>query len=603
MLFCGSAGMTFARPTFFAVCRRRSSDAARSQPRTAAPFGPAVSPGGDNRARVVYHISFGKGTPEMFRTAELGRTVSKEEYHDAVPALRAELLEVQQRLRRDAAFPVIIVFGGVDGAGKSETINLLNEWMDPRWLLTRAYGPPSDEMVERPEFWRYWRDLPPKGRIGLFLSCWYSRPLLERVYGRISEAEFDEALDRIIAFEQCLADDGTLILKYWMHLGREAQKARLKALEKDPLTRWRVSQTDWDHWHLYDKFVAAAERVIMRTSTGKASWQIVEGLDKRYRSLTVGTAILDGVRHHLDEAELQRKVQEEIRLARNARTADAGPEPGAGDVATDAARSRVIPLPRLTVLSRLDMTQTLDGKAYRQRLEQDQGRLNQLCRRAKGIGLSTILVFEGWDAAGKGSTVRRLTAALDARDFQVIPIAAPTDEERAQHYLWRFWRHLSRAGRVTIFDRSWYGRVLVERVEGFAREAEWKRAFAEINDFEDQLVRYGIVLCKFWIHITADEQLARFKTRENTVYKQWKLTDEDWRNREKWPLYENAVNDMIEHTSTTQAPWTLVEGNDKRFARIKVLSAVCTAVAAGLERREKAVAEAARADRKLEKTG
>lgn len=240
----------------------------------------------------------------MFRTAELGSTISKDEYHETEPALRAELLEIQQRLRTNAKFPVIVVFGGVDGAGKSETVNILHEWMDPRWLITRAYWDPSDEMAERPEFWRYWRDLPPKGRIGIFLSCWYSRPLLDRVYGLTSEADLDEALDRVIAFEQTLADGGALILKFWMHLGKAEQKKRLKSLEKDPRTRWRVTQTDWDHWHMYDGFISAAERVIMRTSTGYTQWQIVEGLDRRYRSLSVGTAILDAIRKHLDKHEL-----------------------------------------------------------------------------------------------------------------------------------------------------------------------------------------------------------------------------------------------------------------------------------------------------------
>jgi polyphosphate kinase 2 (PPK2 family) len=521
----------------------------------------------------------------MFRTAELGRTVSKEEYHTQAPELRGGLLEAQQELKT-APFPVIIVFGGVDKGGKIETINLLNEWLDPRWVETRAYGPPSDEMIERPEYWRYWRDLPPKGRIGLFIRCWYSMPLLDRVHGRSSEAEFDEALDRVIAFENCLADDGALILKFWMHLGRKQQKNRLTELEKNPLTRWRVTQTDWDHWHKYDDFVGAAERLIMRTSTGKASWQIVEGFDKRYSGLSVGQAVLQGIRRHLDETEVRGRLTAEVSARKTQdKVVDGGKEVEGGKEKEPASARRagsVIELPRVTILSRLDMSATVEKKAYSKRLEKLQGGIYESCRRAKDLGVSTICVFEGWDAAGKGGAIRRITAALDARDYQVIPFAAPSDEERAQHYLWRFWRHLSRAGRITIYDRSWYGRVLVERVEGFASEAEWRRAYAEINDFEDQLVRHGIVLCKFWIHITADEQLARFKQREGIPYKRWKLTDEDWRNREKWPDYELAVNDMVERTSTKQAPWTLVEGNDKRFARLKVLETVAARLNAGI---------------------
>jgi polyphosphate:AMP phosphotransferase len=512
----------------------------------------------------------------MFRTAELGRKLSKEEFHEAAPAVRSGLLQAQYELR-NADFPVILVFAGVDKAGKSETVNLLNAWMDPRWLITRAYGAPSDEMVERPEFWRYWRDLPPHGRIGLFLSCWYSRPVLERVHGHSTLADFDDELERIVAFERCLADDGALILKFWLHLGKEAQKERLKGLEADPLTRWRVTQMDWDHWHLYDEFIAAAERVIMRTSTHQAPWRIVEGYDKRYRAVAVGSAILDGLRAHLHQREVHRRVQTEVEAGMPS------PAPVAAAVETAAT---VVPLVRLTVLSRLDMTQSIEKKAYKQRLEAGAGQLNLACRKAKELGVSTLLVFEGWDAAGKGGAIRRVTEALDARDYSVVPIAAPTDEERQHHYLWRFWRHLSRAGRVTIFDRSWYGRVLVERVEGFAKKAEWQRAYAEINEFEEQLVEHGIVLCKFWLHITKDEQLRRFKERETIAFKRWKLTEEDWRNREKWDLYEMAINDMVERTSTMLAPWTLIEANDKRFARIKVLETVVNAVQAGIDRAE-----------------
>jgi AMP-polyphosphate phosphotransferase len=452
----------------------------------------------------------------------------------------------------------------VDGAGKSESVNLLNEWMDPRWLLTRAYGQPSDEENERPEYWRFWRDLPPKGRIGFFLSAWYSRPLVDRVHRRLSRAEFQTRLDEIIDFERGLTDDGALILKFWMHLDKQSQKARLKKLERDPLTRWRVTREHWDNWKLYGRFIDAAEEMITRTSLAAAPWAIVEGADERYRSLTVATMIRDAIRKRLV-----------------AGTGDAAPAPHASGRATSratAARSKAPQPPgasQPTILSRLDMVRRVDQKQYRMKLERLQGRLNALHRKAQRRGVSTILVFEGWDAAGKGGAIRRLTAAIDARSYQVIPIAAPTQEERAQHYLWRFWRHLARRGRVTIFDRSWYGRVLVERVEGFASEHEWMRAYGEINQFESQLVAHGMVLVKYWIHITKDEQLKRFRAREHSAFKRWKLTDEDWRNRKQWGEYERAVNDMVERTSTRQAPWTLVEANDKYSARLKVLATVC----------------------------
>jgi len=243
-----------------------------------------------------------------------------------------------------------------------------------------------------------------------------------------------------------------------------------------------------------------------------------------------------------------------------------------------------MPVPGISILQTLDMDVDMDRETYTELLEKHQGRLNHLSHQANAKGLSSILVFEGWDAAGKGGAIRRITAPLDARNYQVIPIAKPTDEEYAHNHLWRFWRHLSRAGRVTIFDRSWYGRVLVERLEGFATEAEWMRGYSEINDFEEQLVDHGIVLIKFWMHITKEEQLKRFKAREKIAYKRWKLTDEDWRNREKWDQYEHAVNDMIARTSTSIAPWTLVEGNSKRFARIKTISTFCDKLEEALAR-------------------
>lgn len=521
----------------------------------------------------------------MFRTAEIGRTVSKEDYDLQVPELRAELLLAQQRLR-DVSFPVVVVFGGVDGAGKSETINLLNAWLDPRWIITRAYGPPSDEMRERPEFWRYWRDLPPNGRIGLFQSSWYHRHILDHVYERTTEPELDEALERISTFERTLADGNALILKFWMHLGKKAQKRRLEQLEKDPLTSWRVKDSDRDHLKRYDAFVATAERTIMRTSNGQASWHIVEGFDERYRSLTVGRILLESLHKHFDEIELMKEAKA-AREAKQEEKLALASDPAAASTLDKFASTGVIHNGSpLTILSGLNMEQKLEKKEYKHQLEHHLGRLNKRARQAQEQGISTIVVFEGWDAAGKGGAIRRLVSAIDARATQIIPIAAPTDEEMAHHYLWRFWRHLSRAGRFTIFDRSWYGRVLVERVEGFATESEWKRSYAEINDFEDQIVRHGIVLCKFWLHITKEEQLERFEERKRVPYKSWKLTDEDWRNREKWDEYELAVNDMVERTSTTFAPWTIVEANDKRLARVKVLETISDQLKSRLKQTE-----------------
>jgi len=506
----------------------------------------------------------------MFRTAELGRKVSKADFDAVAPALHIEIIDLQQRLRQ-ADFSTLIVFAGVDGAGKNQAVNTLNEWMDPRWIHTHAYRAPSEEERERPEFWRYWRDLPPTGTIGVILRSWYSAPVLDAAFGRITQAELDARLDRIIGFETGLVDDGALILKIWLHLSHKAQKRRLSRLAKDPVESWRVTETDWQHWKMYDQFVAAGERTIIRTSTGPAPWTIIEGEDDRYRDLTVLTAFRDAARHHLELRARQRRAA----LVPLALLPPSPPE----EVELALEPEDLPPVPALppqpTVLDRLDMTLETPKDVYNSEVSRLTGRLAALQRQAREHGLSSVLVFEGWDAAGKGGAIRRITAALDARDARVIPTAAPTDEERAHHYLWRFWRHLSRAGRVTLFDRSWYGRVLVERVEGLASEEEWRRAYAEINHFEEQLTDHGIVLVKFWLHITPEEQLARFERRSQIPWKRWKLTEEDWRNRDHWERYAEAVSDMIEKTSPRHAPWTLIPANCKRYTRLTVLEIFC----------------------------
>jgi AMP-polyphosphate phosphotransferase len=489
----------------------------------------------------------------MFEAAEVGSSLSKAQYKAQVPRLRTQLLSVQRDLRA-APFSVIVLFAGVDTAGKSETVNLLNEWMDPRWIMTRGYMAQSDEERERPRLWRYWRDLPPRGTIAIFLSAWYSSPIRGLVAGRVTTAELDAEMDQVAAFERALTDDGTVVVKFWMHLGKAAQKRRLKAMEKDAVLRWRVTKEQWRHWRKYDAFVATAERVIQRTSTDQAPWHIVEGENERYRSVFVATELRDAIRRGLARKPTP--------------TPKKRGRPGPLRVAlSEVTREH-------NVLASLDMSQRLSKKKFKTELSRQQGRLGALQRKALAKGVSTVVVFEGWDAAGKGGAIRRVTAALDARDRDVIQVAAPTDEERARHYLWRFWRRLSRAGRLTLFDRSWYGRVLVERVEHLATEAEYMRAYGEIAHFEEQLVAHGMLLIKFWIHITRDEQLERFRARRRTPHKRWKITDEDWRNRERWDDYTAAVNEMVARTSTPAAPWTLVEGNDKRFARAKILTTI-----------------------------
>jgi len=425
----------------------------------------------------------------MFEALQTGQKITREAFDQVADSLRSELLELQKRLK-DASFPVLILFAGVDGAGKSETATLLNEWLDPHGIFTRAYDKPSEEERLRPRLWRYWRDLPAKGQIGVLLSGWYSHPVLERVYDKGKRKDFEYRLDRIKAMETMLAEDGALILKFWMHLGKKAQKRQLKALEADPLQSWRIGPHAWRNYRHYDDFLEAAEIVIERTE----GWMAIDGEDPRHRSLTVLNVLKERLARHLERK----------------------PDP-------KGTRAPASPMP--TVLDRLDLSQKLDAGSDSRLWQEARAELAMASREANQRGIPLVLAFEGWDAAGKGGAIRRVTASMDVRHYDVVPIAAPSEEERAHHYLWRFWRHLPRDGRVAIFDRSWYGRVLVERVEGFASTAEWSRAYGEIRDFEEQLHHHGALLAKFWIHISPDEQYRRFKEREETPYKQWKLTE------------------------------------------------------------------------------
>jgi len=344
-----------------------------------------------------------------------------------------------------------------------------------------------------------------------------------------------------------LVQERVIVVKLWLHISKKEQGARLKALEKDPRTRWRVTAMDWKFHKRYDRFRKVCERALRKTSTAEAPWRVVEATDRRYRDATAGRIILEAMRRRLAEA---------------GRNANGAPKP-----------DRPKPKPN-NVIRRLDLSRSLTKEKFEAELEPLQQTLGRLTRKLRKKGRSLILAFEGPDAAGKGGAIRRLTEAMDARLYRVDPVSAPSDEERAHPYLWRFWRELPGVGRVTIYDRTWYGRVLVERVEGFARPEEWGRAFAEINAFEEQLDEFGTILLKFWIAISPEEQLRRFKSRRATPYKQYKITEEDWRNRDKWNAYEAAACEMIERTSTDCAPWTLVEGEDKRWARVKILKTI-----------------------------
>jgi len=481
----------------------------------------------------------------VFEAAEIGHRISKARYRREEPALRQALLEAQYRLLEKPEFPLLILIGGLDGAGKGETVNLLNEWMDPRHIRTEAFGLSGSAWEGgRPEMWRFWQVLPPRGKIGVFFGSWYTDPLVRRAEGMMKRTAFERRLETIRHFERMLVAEGALVLKLWFHLSKSAQKKKLRELGEDPLTAWRVTPEEWKRHDRYERYVKVIAEALRETGTGEAPWQVIEGSDERYRALTAGRAVLDALTRRLD-----------------------GPAP----VISPSAPPPVPAIDGRDLLNSLDYSRRIPVKNYDRELERAQGRLNLLTRHKRMRERSLVLAFEGMDAAGKGSTIRRVTRALDARYYRVVPVGVPTDEERAQPYLWRFWRHMPADGKAVIFDRSWYGRVLVERVEGYCAEADWMRAYHEINEFEQELVAGGAIVAKFWLSVTLAEQLKRFRAREQTPYKQHKITAEDWRNREKWPAYEQAVCDMVERTSTSYAPWFLVPANDKRYARIAVL--------------------------------
>ncbi len=483
----------------------------------------------------------------MLEVSEVGNKVGKKEFDAAVPDLRVGLINAQYDLK-DADFPVIIWIAGDDRLAANELVNRLSEWMDSRFAETRVFAEPTEEEYQRPQLWRLWRSLPPKGRVGFFVGG-LMRAAIQRANNEIDEPAFSIWLRHIANMQTGLVADGALILKFFLHTPAQEQQKKLKKAEKDPHAGWQVDQRDWAALDSLGPVLPIAERILRETSGPGAPWTIVESTNARYRDLTVSRTILAALTARLAEKATHRGL--------------ALDESVFGDFDAEA-----------NVLSGVDLTQTLSGKEYRRQLAKEQAKLKKLSIEARERGVGSVLAFEGWDAAGKGGVIRRVTAALEAGDYRVIPVAAPTEEERKYHYLWRFWRDLPPAGRVVIFDRTWYGRVLVERLEGFATPAEWQRAFDEINDFEAQMVEHGYYVAKFWLHISPEEQLARFKAREETAFKKHKITDEDYRNRERWDDYVKAVDQKILRTTSDGARWHVIPADDKHFARVATLRAI-----------------------------
>lgn len=487
----------------------------------------------------------------MFQSASLPHVLSSADF-DAVEArLREQLLNAQFEVAEKKRAAVMVLINGSDGAGKGEVVNRLYDWLDDHFVETLSYGRPTDEERARPGAWRYWRDVPAKGRIGLVLGSWHHRALRNRALGRLDRNAYDNVLEEMIRAEEMLRHEGVHLLKIWLQMDAGAARRRLKKLREANGALRRPAVIEWDEFEsgkARARLDDAAREMIERTSTGDAPWAVAPAADPHYRDAAVGDLLLQTLMRAAAEAPASPRT---IAMAR----------PAGG-------------LPRPTLVSALDLAQTADRATYGDELRELQRRLTEASTSKRFRDRGLIVVFEGNDAAGKGGAIRRVREALDPRRFRVHGVAAPTDEERARPYLWRFWRNIPRRGDVAIFDRSWYGRVLVERVEGYATSEDWMRAYQEINDFERELSDNDYIVVKLWLAISADEQLRRFQDREAKPFKRYKLTPDDWRNREKWALYEEAMTDMVDRTSSRHAPWTLIEANDKKFARLKVLRTI-----------------------------
>lgn len=451
-------------------------------------------------------------------------------------------LNLLQQKIKEAKIPVIILFEGWGASGKGHIIGKVIKSLDPRDFKVYTIGEISGDEKRFPKMKRFWAKIPERGKISIFDRSWYRDVSISRVEDKLSKKEIDRCFDEIQTFERQLCDDGYIILKFFLRLSKEEQRERFEKLESDKITKWRVTKEDWKHHNDYDKYLKAFDEMISRTDCEYAPWYQIEAGDRKSAIAQVISQIessLENIQSHTINSE-----------------------------------KTPIQLNPIQKLSDINLNFTYDELNYRSDLKQLQKRLYALHNRLYQLKIPLIIVYEGWDAAGKGGNIKRLTDGLDPRGYEVIPIAAPSPPELHRQYLWRFWNSLPKSGHIAIYDRSWYGRVMVERIEGFCTEQEWKRAFDEINQFEHSLKKWGAIVVKFWLHIDKDEQFKRFEERQNTPEKQYKITDEDWRNRAKWDEYESAVDEMLTLANTNYAPWIIVESNNKKYARIKVLNEV-----------------------------
>lgn len=488
-----------------------------------------------------------KGALMILDNINLKQKMSKEEYKAALEELEPRLSLLQRQIK-DANIPVAIVFEGLDSAGKGERINRLISAMDPRYYKVKSTDRETEEEKMHPFLWRFWQKLPPKGLIHIFDRSWYRKVMQEPFENKISDDTLDTYYQEIINFERLLTDDGMLIIKFFLIISEKEQEKRMTSLTKKKTTKWRVSDEELARHKEYDRYLNICQDMLVRTESDCAPWTIVESTDRRFSAIKI--------------------MRTTIRMMEDALKAKENAVPDLPNPLCDANRLNT------SILDGLDLSKSLTREEYEKRLKKVQERLTKMHNSLYAKRIPVVIAFEGQDAAGKGGAIKRLTKCLDPRGYDVCPTPAPNAVERQYHHLWRFWTRLPKDGHIAVFDRTWYGRLMVERIEGFNTEKEWKRAFKELNEFEECLNDHGTVILKFWLQIDKDEQERRFNDRMNTPEKQWKITDEDWRNREKWDMYKVAVDEMILKTSTSYAPWHVIEANSKYYARVKILEII-----------------------------
>ncbi len=492
----------------------------------------------------------------------------KSEISQELKELRAELSKLENTVK-NANLPVIITFDGWSASGKGSMIAQLIKSLDPRFYKVVSVRSPSDTDKRKPWLWRYWKVLPKQGEFLILDRSWYRDTVNAYMYGEIGKETYKKRLEDIMTFERQLTDDGCLLVKFFLHITEDEQRKRIEKLKSSDVTNWRVEKHDKINMEKYEKFFGLYDKMLAKTNTSFAAWHCIGANEKPAAELEVFSAVVNAVNGAVKAKELGVRYEE---------------KPQFETAAYKYTDFRLINTP---LISETDLSKKLDDVEYEKKLKKYQNKLFKLQNLCYQKKIPVIICYEGWDAGGKGGNIKRLAAALDPRGYEVHPIAAPEPSELARHYLWRFWTRLENDGHFTIFDRTWYGRVMVEPIEKLTPLERVDMAYREINEFEKQLYDWGAVIIKFWVNIDKDEQYRRFKERENTPEKRWKITDEDWRNREKWDIYEEYVNKMTRKTSTDFAPWTIIEGNDKKYARIKALKTVVKRLEKRLEAEDK----------------